>query len=547
MPSTAKIKRIVAPTLSIGALFLAGTIVPGHVPCCTAGTSYTTSAHGNTTSGVNNPDVTGYGIGNCGHCHDMHASRAGTVMSTATPLVFASEEAFCDRCHDGSVPSLKNIKAQILKQSAHPIDPNNTYSPGYSGRHTLSKLEAGHNGEPFRGTNRHAECADCHDPHTVSSFTSPDTNPFSTSTHNYLAGDAANNNKASGVLRGAWGVEPSSEPTWGSAGVGFQEKIPIDKEYQLCFKCHSYYALQEPSGVTSMTGPSGQKVTDQAMEFSTNNRSVHPVRVTLNAQTGSLTPRALDPTQIDPPWDTNVGNQTMYCSDCHGADDESTGGAVGPHGSTGKYLLKGPRTDWPVNANNPYHVPWSLQDINRVFSGVLGQVNKNNSLDDVKARLFCLNCHKKTFGGYSEAVPCQSDPSTWTPNHPHKRHLSNGVNYKPVGATAYNNRYCVACHVVVPHGSKRSRLIVYGPDSTFGTDSAPYQYIADEPTNIGSGTNVNWAVVGGWVKPSLGLTGYVTSFKYVQLSYCWVPTAIPCNSPHPNNNGASGRNYETDP
>ena len=58
--------------------------------------------------------------------------------------------------------------------------------------------------------NRHAECTDCHNPHRVIKnrlFNADPSTPDAAGTHDRSAG-ATPSNLASGVLRGAWGVEP---------------------------------------------------------------------------------------------------------------------------------------------------------------------------------------------------------------------------------------------------------------------------------------------------------------------------------------------------
>ena len=79
--------------------------------------------------------------------------------------------------------------------------------------------------------------------------------------------------------------------------------------------------------------------------------SGHPGVVTLNNGTGSTATKALDPLQLKDPWKTNNGNQTMYCSDCHGSDNELTGDPRGPHGSNLKYVLKGLNQYWPKKSD----------------------------------------------------------------------------------------------------------------------------------------------------------------------------------------------------
>lgn len=62
-----------------------------------AANEYTNSAHGNTTSGVDRTSTTQYAIGHCAHCHEQHASIAGTEPApnvSSTPSD-AGPDKFC--------------------------------------------------------------------------------------------------------------------------------------------------------------------------------------------------------------------------------------------------------------------------------------------------------------------------------------------------------------------------------------------------------------------------------------------------------------------
>jgi hypothetical protein len=148
------------------------------------------------------------------------------------------------------------------------------------------------------------------------------------------------------------------------------------------------------------------------------------VQVASNDQTGGLTPKALSPSQLTPVWNA-AGTQTMYCSDCHGNDQQtSTTVPQGPHGSNARFMLSGNARFWPVNA---FGQLWSLDDVRN---------NRNNWQGD----LFCVNCHPM-FDGLNFA------------NNVHRGANHQGADVK-----------CITCHVTVPHGSQRSRLIGYASE-----------------------------------------------------------------------------------
>jgi predicted CXXCH cytochrome family protein len=154
-----------------------------------------------------------------------------------------------------------------------------------------------------------------------------------------------------------------------------------------------------------LAGAMALQETDLGQEFNPANRSGHPVVVGLSSYSGNLAPKALSPAALKAPWNTNVGTQTMMCSDCHGTDAASPA-AQGPHGSAAQFMLKG------ANPGN-----WPDVDVNAASTS------------------WCANCHT----------------------------LSQSINV----AHAHGGTRCWACHVVIPHGSKMSRLLGYsGPGTT---------------------------------------------------------------------------------
>ena len=375
--------------------------------------------------------------GNCINCHNPHGYRDSVGV---IPFMLISRDSKtgdspdyslggCEGCHDGSKPGTPNIKAQLSKTYAHPTHV-------YNNRHTLPEKGQSEGGTSFGPANRHAECVDCHNPHTgakgnihVSPVTTGLPAPVSDMQHDVV------------------GVDPASWPSIWTQPTSFTVRRPptypngAQYEYQICFKCHSYYGLgTQASPVSSITGPSGVSITDQAWEFNPNNKSAHPVIVTLNNQTGSATPKALNAAQMSAPWNVsgNMGNQTMYCSDCHGADDELSGGAKGPHGSALKYMLAGTGKYWPANA-----------------SGTLYK------LSNIDSNLFCANCHplkSSASGGGGR----WGGGGGWSGSGSFINNVHNKYNHQ--------NYSCVTCHVAVPHGYKNGRLIGYSGDP------APYNY-----------------------------------------------------------------------
>ncbi len=385
----------------------------------------------------------------------------GSPTATVTESTYNSlDENFCFLCHENSVNAAtdiylirsmsaasKAIKSEFSKAYRHPVD-----SVSYAGKHT--PVESSNSS--FYGTGRHIECMDCHNPHVASSGM-----------------HSLKTNALSSALKGASGVDPVWSTAIWTPPTGFsfiQSLSPLSNyEYQLCLKCHSSWGAL-PSGYT-----------DQSLEFSPYNRAGHPVVIGLNNYTNSATPRTLSTSQMTASWNS-VGNQRMYCSDCHGS--ESTSSPQGPHGSNAPYILKGPRVYWPAGSSGTL---FSLNDI-------------RNNTNNWSTELFCLNCHPIYSGG------------TWM-NNVHDEHWSR--TYKPDGTTN-RNIYCIACHSVIPHGTKRSRLIVYdGRDTKYGAaDPEPYRYVSG---------GVNFAALSGF-KKAAGPNSYTKDNCYSKTSGCTTHT-----------------------
>ncbi len=216
----------------------------------------------------------------------------------------------------------------------------------YSGIHKPSSTDET---QTYISNNKHVECGDCHNVHA-------------TGKTKHTIGT----NLVSDVLKGVSGaIATYSGTPWTSPSYTFDTST---KEYEICFKCHSSANTNAGKWFGSWN-PSGYWW-DVAHEFNPNNMSSHPVV----APSG---PRALDVSFMTSDW-SNVGNQTMYCSDCHGSDASDSNSPSGPHASYNKYMLapykKGLKGYfWPTKSDG--YTYWTLGD--------------SNDPD-----LFCNNCHK---------------------------------------------------------------------------------------------------------------------------------------------------------
>ncbi|BDG07367.1 hypothetical protein AMPC_04800 [Anaeromyxobacter paludicola] len=190
--------------------------------------------------------------------------------------------------------------------------------------------------------------------------------------------------------------------------------------------------------------------TDQLQEFNTKNAGYHPVLASRTTQTGYGSPNSIgDPktagkywpvTQnILPPWNMS---SVMTCSDCHEADSPNDAG--GPHGSSYKFMLKGPNRTWDENVKN-------------TSSGM-------------PAGTFCANCHDASF-------PTSGTFESRFPKH-------------RVGDHAGNIK-CFDCHTAIPHGSSSIGMLNNGNGTGFSDNVYPYDqsvsskrlFIRSVPTN----------------------------------------------------------------
>lgn len=228
--------------------------------------------------------------GKCLNCHNPHGAkdRAGIIPS----LLVAREEELCLNCHDGS-PSVRDIAREIRKPYSHPVFL------------AQSKHSADEGGDPARysytGGYRHAECADCHNPHAANGDPLPPIPPTA-SNRNIRVSRVR-------VINGIAGMAPMYE---------FRPAADVSSpvlEYEICFKCHSSWTYQ----------PMNQP--DMAKLFNTNNASYHPVE----AQGKNLN---INPNSFAGGYNAF---SMIYCSDCHGSDDSNL---RGPHGSQFPTLLR---------------------------------------------------------------------------------------------------------------------------------------------------------------------------------------------------------------
>ncbi|MCP4589809.1 MAG: hypothetical protein GY842_03615 [bacterium] len=209
----------------------------------------------------------------CTNCHKIHSAPERERL-----LRFRREEDNCLNCHSGAIARY-NIAAEVGKRWAH--------NPRIrTGLHDPTET-------PFT-MRRHAECADCHNPHAVQ--------------HNSI-----------GTVRGTRG-QLVKGPNLHVSGVSLSGR-QLDKAqfaYEVCLKCHADGAYRP-----RITTARQISQTNTRFEFQPGNPSFHPV---------AGPRRNSDVVSLIPPL--RVGS-IITCTDCHNSDNARSGGGTGPDGPHG--------------------------------------------------------------------------------------------------------------------------------------------------------------------------------------------------------------------
>lgn len=240
----------------------------------------------------------------CANCHRSH-NTAGS------PLQRGAEEETCRACHAGSnvTPAIPDVFADLAKTYAHPV-------LAQAALHSTDE-----NAFPLGGS-RHAECADCHQPHSGQKDQGGSTPPHVTP-----------------ALAGASGFD------------GGSALRPSTSEYEVCFKCHADSPNKPQTSVSySNYGHNPQRQAEQAVGDPKNLRqkfassfarhNVAQPRRLGDAEVPSLRPFLL--------YENGKQGRSLamgtyiYCGDCHASDSAARGGgsgADGPHGSIYPHIV----------------------------------------------------------------------------------------------------------------------------------------------------------------------------------------------------------------
>ncbi len=462
----------------------------------------------------------------CLNCHDTHTKQGARRLlregSTGPADGDSAIEQTCFQCHDSnggildaSAANVPAIKPDFDRTSSMPIV---TARQDDTSQEIHDIRDKDFAESQANLASRHVECTDCHNPHRLRRVRRADAavgQVDTVGTHPHIASGTQHNNVISGVLAGAFGVEPT-----GYAGSEFKKQATslidvtfkalsgavtglidaglnttnytfntppqtydfVSREYQICMKCHSSYAFgTSPPNLKSIGGSYNSndvtRVTDQALEFYAplghegeplgvtgtgafneheggsqyNHRSWHPV-MRPTGRTSAV--RGSTDANWKPPFNNAVGTQSMYCSDCHGSDTPASFTNSEPTGGDAG-------NPWgPHGSNYPFILrgDWALDNWGAPTMG-------NNAL--------CFRCHDSQYrtGGLSASGFWDVDTG--------KGEL-HGYHVDKVG-----NLECNWCHVALPHGWKNKALLVNLNDVGPECDGYSAGTIVTHPKNSG--------------------------------------------------------------
>lgn len=278
-------------------------IVNGQTNFLAGWTSGIHAIAGNSTS--NTPYVGGYGSvaqNGCNACHMPH-NASGPIR-----LLRGPNEQDCAACHAGTnlQPQILNVYSEFAKPGSHP-------APNSNNLH--DRAEAG-----VLNNNRHATCADCHNPHAAQQTAAFNVPPA---------------------------LRPSQTGTVGiSATDGTTVINPAVNQYETCLRCHGTSSgknvnVQLYGYLPTRLVSSGDPL-NVIPEFALTATSSHPVT---HDRSSTLPQPSLRPQMVkfDGTNPERAMGTRIFCTDCHNSDDNREAGDVGPngpHGSKWAHILE---------------------------------------------------------------------------------------------------------------------------------------------------------------------------------------------------------------
>lgn len=387
----------------------------------------------------------------CQNCHDPHASSFARLTAFTTPdgvaglnsgaranasIGLSREQNLCYQCHGNESTTVDGVTSQRASDTKDVIT-KSVATYGHKPAATTDLHDDTESAADLGASNRHAECEDCHNPHYAKKVGGTATQ------------DANDTSIVGGAVYGVYGAKPTYQTAnWGSATTYTPDMLTGDNaagtedfEAYLCFKCHSTNTTQ-PATVTRNSRT--YTTTDVARDFNPSNFSYHNVLGQSVGMQSAFTVTALGqstPTSVT--WQVPTiatfasgwGPSTMMtCTSCHTNDASSGTQAKGPHGSS---------AEWAIDP--AYGADWKTAGLS------VGSANGMEFAGGVDAtNIICAKCHDL----YDAAATVKWSNTV----HNDVRHY----------VTHANRKYCVDCHVKVPHGWSRPRLLGYT------TDPGPY-------------------------------------------------------------------------
>lgn len=244
-------------------------------------------------------------INGCLSCHTTHNSAPKVLLR-------AIDDQTCLACHSGGTtvsPPAPDIAAEMM-----------TPKISHTGKTATGITSHSASESALLNHNRHATCADCHNPHATRqvglSFPDPPQIRVSQS--------------------GVDGI---------SATDGHSVVSPAVNQYESCLRCHGTSAGKtnpQDLGYLPRRLVSGADPLDVLTQFGTTSTSKHPVMQVRSSPypQPSLRPNMLDLDGTRP--GRSMGSQIL-CTDCHNSDDNREFGGRGPngpHGSKYAHLLE---------------------------------------------------------------------------------------------------------------------------------------------------------------------------------------------------------------
>jgi len=430
------------PTIGMTDMSVAGATATGHTaayalrgPIAAAG-PYTTP-HSNYTLTTDA----------CASCHAAHTAPSAMLLREPAP-----QSTLCFTCHDGS-GALSDVQADWSSPTLPANVPSTSSWYSHPSTSASATAHESDRGDEFGGVlDRHAACADCHQPHNADA-----TKPVSTT-----AGWSA-----SGAIKGASGVSVVN----GAAGTApaYTLNKTSTLEYELCFKCHSGFT-QLPA--QDAAHPSRWAL-DKGVELNPANVSYHPIEAAGKNQTNAMSLSLLgsSPYKL---WNFET-NETVRCVSCHG-DSSAANPAAPPAADTRLDNHAGPNRGILI-AN------YKDRDLKPTGQLYLAQ-----------DFALCFVCHAE-----EPMVDDSGDVRTDSNFNWHGYHL-NAIGYKGAGGTdidtagaGQGNATCAECHFRT-HGSALAvngqvpakGLVNFAPN--VGPRNGSITFTAATPTTLGTCT-----------------------------------------------------------